>query len=106
MATVTVGCKLPNGLIIQVGDKSHTLKGTNASLVIGGHGITEGVDKELFDAWLSANKDRDVVKNGHIFAHEKSAKTESEATEKTSNKNKLEPIKPDADKSIKTAQKD
>lgn len=42
--TVTVGCKLPNGLIIEVGGQSVELNGANASNIIGGHGITYDVD--------------------------------------------------------------
>lgn len=103
MATVTVGCKLPNGLIIQVGNKSHTLKGANDTSIVGGHGITEGVDKELWDAWLVANKDRAMVKNGHVFAHGKTESTKAEATEKTSNKTKLEPIDPSKEMSVSKA---
>lgn len=103
MATVTVGCKLPNGLIIQVGNKSHTLKGANDTAIVGGHGITEGVDKELWDAWNAANKDRTMVKNGHVFAHGKTESTKAEATEKTSNKTKLEPIDPSKEASVSKA---
>ena len=103
MTTVTVGCKLPNGLIIQVGNKSHMLKGANDTAIVGGHGITEGVDKELWDAWLVANKDRAMVKNGHVFAHGKTESTKAEATEKSSNKTKLEPIDPSKEASVSKA---
>ena len=48
--TVTVGCKLPNGLIIEVGGQSVELNGANASNIIGGHGITRDVDADLFNA--------------------------------------------------------
>ena len=46
-ATVTVGCKLPNGFVLEVGNQSVVLKGSNDSSLIGGHGITHGVDAQL-----------------------------------------------------------
>lgn len=96
MATVTVGCKLPHGLHLDVNDKRITLAGENSSAVIGGHGITEGVDKELFERWMSLNKDSAAVKNGLIFAHEKSSNTQAEAKEKVKNKTGFEGLDPKA----------
>ncbi|WP_432784686.1 hypothetical protein AAEX37_01961 [Oligella sp. MSHR50489EDL] len=90
--TVVVGCKLPNGIIMQVGEQSHVIKGFNHSAVIGGHGITEDVPKDLWDAWLKENKDRDLCKNGFIFAHSKVTSTKAEATEKKATKSKTEPL--------------
>ncbi|HFC8465373.1 TPA: hypothetical protein ACFP4A_000636 [Neisseria subflava] len=81
--TVTVGCKLPNGLIIEVGGRSVELNGANASNTIGGHGITYNVDADFFNAWMEAHQDRDMVKNGFVFAHEDAKNTKAEAREKT-----------------------
>lgn len=94
MSLTTVGCKLPHGLIITVGDVSIELKGQNSTNIIGGHGITEGVDKELFEKWLSLNKDSAAVKNGLIFSHEKASSVRAEAMEKKDNKNGFEGIDP------------
>lgn len=105
--TVTVGCKLPNGLIIEAGGKSVELNGANASNIIGGHGITYNVDADFFNAWMAAHQDRDMVKNGFVFAHEDAKDTKAEAREKTGNETKLEAIKPD-DKAngVSTAKED
>ena len=62
MATITVGCKLPHGIHMDIDSKRVTLNGANASSVIGGHGITENVDKEFFDKWMSQRKDTEMVK--------------------------------------------
>lgn len=94
--TVTVGCKLPNGLIIEVGGKSVELNGANASNIIGGHGITYNVDADFFNAWLEAHADRAMVRNGFIFAHDKAADTKAEAAEKADNATGLEAVDPDA----------
>lgn len=94
MATVTVGCKLPHGLHLDVADKRITLLGVNSSSVIGGHGITENVDKDLFDRWMALNKESAAVKNKLIFAHEKAGSTAAEAKEKVNNKSGFEGLDP------------
>ena len=94
--TVVVGCKLPNGVVLEVGTQSIVLNGSNDAKVIGGHGITRGVPADFWAAWLEENGDRAMVKNGFIFAHDKAADTKAEAEEKANNATKQEPIDPDA----------
>jgi hypothetical protein len=94
MANVIVGCKLPNGIILELGNKKVTIKGANSSAIIGGHGITEGVDKELFDAWMIANKDLSFVKKGFIFAHEVNKNVSAEAKDRRLEKTGLEALDP------------
>ncbi len=98
MAQVTVGCKLPNGLIIRHGEHRVMLHGSNHSEVIGGHGITHGVDAEFFEAWMGAHKDYEPVKQGLIFAHAKEANVRAEAKEKAKNKNGFEQLEPKGNK--------
>jgi hypothetical protein len=124
MPTVTVACKLPHGLklrlfnmvetqepvmgggfrtvkVAQERPESVTVKGwshaqnmaPNAPLV-GGYALTQNVDKDLWDAWLAANAQSDVVKNGLIFAHEKSVNVEAEAKEKKDKRCGLERLDP------------
>jgi hypothetical protein len=93
--TVTVGCKLPNGLILEMGEKRVTLNGANSSSIVGGHGLTEGVDKEFFDAWMAKNKHLHFVKEGHLFAHEKEVNTKAQAKERAKEKTGLEQLNPD-----------
>ena len=93
---VSVGCKLPHGLILEMGDERVTVKGANDSTLIGGHGITEGVDKDFFDAWLDKNKGLDFVKKGLIFASEKATSVNAEAKEKQDETTGFEGLDPDA----------
>src|SRR5438093_12261515 len=97
MATVTVGCKLPNGLILELSDNSGStkkvhIKGANASELVGGHGITHDVDKEFMDAWMAKNKDLSFVKNGFLFVHGKADSAVAEAKEKAKEKTGAEPL--------------
>jgi hypothetical protein len=96
MPKIAVGCKLPNGLHLDHGGKRVTLKGANDSVVVGGHGITEEVDQDFFDAWMQAHQDFQPVKQSLIFAHAKRANVEAEAKEKANNKSGFERLNPDA----------
>ena len=97
---VTVGCKLPHGLHLDILDANKartrfTVKGNNSSLVIGGFGITEGVPKEHFDAWMRQNKVHPSVVKGLIFAHAQKNSVEAMAREKAELRSGLEQIDPD-----------
>jgi hypothetical protein len=104
--TVSVGCKLPNGLVINFetfNDVSKTwiktgeveLKGANSSSIVGGYGITDNVDAEAFAEWLKIHKDDETVKLGLIFAQPTPAGAEAAAKERADTKSGFEPIDPD-----------
>lgn len=89
-STVTVGCKLPNGLVLEFGGKSVEVNGANSSIIIGGYGLTEGVDAAFFEAWMEAHEAMPFVRNQLIFAQAKTADAQAEATEKASEKTGFE----------------
>lgn len=99
MATCTVGCKHPHGLILELGDgddkKSVEIVGANSALVIGGYGLTENVDRSFMDAWLIAFKANPLVKNGLVFIQEKTSNATAQAKDQAKIKSGLEPIEPD-----------
>jgi len=82
---VYVGCKLPNGHVIAVGNKSVTLAGYNSDGFVTpeGFGVT-GVDKELWDAWYKTHSEAGFapLKAGLIFAHEKQDNLRAESADK------------------------
>jgi hypothetical protein len=78
---VTVGCKLPNGLVLDQDGYVVELKGSNSSLVVGGYGLTEGVDKDAFDKWLSVHKNQPYVENELVFAQAKTNSAQAKASE-------------------------
>ncbi len=95
--TVTVGCKLPNGLHLELGGQRFaTLRGTNAAEIVGGHGITRDVDADLFAGWMEQNKDLPMVKNGFIFGSAKTSDVIAEAKEHVDEKTGLEELDPNA----------
>ena len=78
--TVSVGCRLPNGLQLHVMERTHgdppfkdrgmiILDGLNSRRT----GLTTrteaftAVDKELFDIWYEENKDGGLVTGGAVF---------------------------------------
>lgn len=97
--TVSVGCRLPNGLHMDFMEPGKplrrvTLRGTNASRVAGGFGITENVPKDYFDEWIKVNAELPAVKNGFIFSMNKANDVEAKAREMAGEKNGFEPLDP------------
>lgn len=96
---VTIGCKLPHGLIIEARGNDgemvkHTLNGTNAARIVGGYGITENVPGDLWKAWLKKNAKFPAVVNGQVFQHTDLKSAESIARERKDIQTGLEPIDP------------
>lgn len=97
MSTVTIGCKMANGILMSamVGGKKQEVRinGFNQNLIQGaGHGITHDVPKALWDAWLEKFKNSKLVKGGFIFAHAQEKSVKAEATEKKANKSGTEQL--------------
>lgn len=109
METVTVGCKLPHGfkmdLLVNGVKQRVLLRGNNSSLVAGGFGLTEGVDKEFFDKWMAENKALDFVQRGLIWAYKNTEGARKKAIEEAEKRHGLEPLNPDGDPRNKTAVK-
>lgn len=126
--TVTVACKLPNGVILRgfnfemraeqvMGGGTRDVKvavdggqrvvingmatapnsqrldmaGAQVSIV-SGFALTHGVDADLWENWLSMNKDSDMVRNGLIFAQGKPLDARSQAREHREQKSGMEPM--------------
>ncbi len=98
-AMVTVGCKLPNGLICEmgkVGDEDHTvvrLNGSNSARVIGGYGLT-AVSKDFWDAWVRKHRGLEFVRKGLVFAHGDEASASDHAKDVASTRTGFEAIDP------------
>jgi hypothetical protein len=98
-AMVTVGCKLPNGLICEmgkVGDENHTvvrLNGANSARVIGGYGLTQ-VSAEFWGAWVKKHKGLEFVRKGLVFAHGDEASAGDHAKDVASTRTGFEAIDP------------
>jgi len=93
---VTVGCKLPNGMVLEVDQKEVTVVGWRGSetRIIGGYGLTQ-VDKDLWDAWLAAHKEQPYVKKGLIFAQDNGNSARAQAKEQAKIKSGMEPLPQD-----------
>ena len=106
---VVVGCKLPHGITIQLHEGSHgedgkpvmvatgaaiTLKGRNASNVIGGHGLTD-VPADFWEAWTRQNATFAPLKAGLIFAEPRRDRAMDRAVDQESARTGSEAIDPD-----------
>lgn len=93
--TVTVGCKLPHGLKVKLDGVEVTFNGANSSRVVGGYGLTEGIDKDFFDKFMAVHADLPYVKNELIFAQEKANSAVSAAKERADEKTGFEGLDPE-----------
>jgi hypothetical protein len=110
---IAVGCKLPHGLVIQperldevrgVDGAVHrayvphgepvTLAGANSSNVIGGYGITENVDADMFNAWMDSHKSYTPVVQGLIFAQPTANSAKDQAKDQADVKSGFEGLDP------------
>ncbi|MGO4738639.1 hypothetical protein AB4099_18975 [Bosea sp. 2KB_26] len=124
--TVTVACKLPHGLILQLQEPREVAEPTQASpdrkvtryervgkvvaiagcalhmdrpsakQVIGGFALTHGVDAAFFAKWLDQNKELPAVEGGFIFAAEKMGTLEGQIAKGEKRRTGMEPADPKA----------
>jgi hypothetical protein len=125
--TVTVACKIPNGLLLQLEERVKSLEPSPsggrevevgrkvgepvkingcaipmtgqppAHQITGGYGLTV-VKKDFWDAWFKQNKDLDMVREGLLFAHEKRETVEAKARDQKTVRSNMEPLDPDGKK--------
>ena len=93
MSTVTVLCKKPYGVELQVGNQKVTLNGYNSSAVAHGYGITENVPKELWDAWVEQHKGHKLYTSGCVAAQETTRNAKAQAKDTAELKTGTERIK-------------
>jgi hypothetical protein len=97
---VTVGCKLPNGLICELGkpgDENYTavrLNGANDARVVGGYGLTPFVSASFWAAWMKKNKGLSFVRKGLVFAHNDEASAADHAKDTAELRSGLEALDP------------
>lgn len=123
--TVTVGCKLPNGLQLRAMEKyvDHELvmgggtrevtkyRETGAFVEIkgnsaphgfsihtpGGYALTSGVDSDFWDAWYAQNKDNPLVKKNIIYALPREDSAAAKGKEMAEIKSGFERLDPNAE---------
>jgi hypothetical protein len=122
--TLTVACKIPNGLMLQVfrqetyweplltgGSKEVKLSRPDGWMqklngparapgkdvghqIINGFGLTHGVDADKFAQWLEQNKDSAFVRKGLVFAASRQTDAIDQTKEHREQVTGLEPIDP------------
>lgn len=122
--TVVVGCKLPNGIIlqlstfesttepvmggghrdIQVGRKvgtKYVVRGPRVPfgeipkfLMVGGYALTSGIPEDFWQRWLEQNKDSDIVRRELVVAYPMMEDVERHCRDNEKVMTGLEPIDP------------
>lgn len=113
MKTVTVACKIPNGLVIEhgktvmedgkpkigsdnrvivEGSKKVLINGANSDGAVAGCGMTHNVDADWFNNWIETHAEFEPVKAGAIFALANPNDAAAKAKEVKGEKAGFEPI--------------
>lgn len=99
--TVTVVCKLPHGLVMELLDKNGmpqkapvTVRGGLNRDAVNGSGITT-VTKEFSDEWFRRNRELSCVRNGLVYVVPKLIDAQIEAKDREVTATGLEPINPE-----------
>ena len=85
--TVTVGCRLPSGIILRLYEvdseglstgvvkAEKRLQGANSPSATLGVGLTSDVDADFWDAWTKQNSTFQPFLQGHIFGYARADQT-------------------------------
>lgn len=95
---VMVGCKLPNGIILEHPMKPGVtveIAGKNKSNIIGATHMTTAVDEEFWSAWSAVHKDFPALKSGALFAAKNEAEVKAIVIERKDDLTGFEPMRTD-----------
>lgn len=96
--TVTVGCKLPHGFPLTVGNKTVMIDGLNKITIIGATEAYTEVEKDHWEAWVAENKNRSWYTSQSIFARKNAKEAKAMGKDLKSVKTGLEPVKQETPK--------
>ena len=94
--TVTVGCKLPHGIILSLPldpNKTVKLNGANTARIIGAGFGTTDVDADFWDQWSTIHGEFPAVKSGAIFVAKNANDAQAVANELVAQKTGFEAMK-------------
>jgi hypothetical protein len=97
MSNVIIGCRLPNGIMAQVGATKIRLNGANADNASNGFGFTR-VPADFAEAWLKDDGEggrRTVTKRGGVFLADSMDDARAIAREMSGERSGFERIDPD-----------
>ena len=112
MATVILGCKIPNGFVMEVDGKSQRINGSHTQygtiMYDRGEqvGVTHDVDKDLWDAWRKRHANHPLHAKGHVFEAKSESSVKAIAKETKEVKTGLEQKTPEQHEKVAGAKKD
>lgn len=106
--TVTVACKIPMGLHLDLPNKKRatvrgpamevgfTTQGREPPIVANSYALTYDVDADHWDEWLKLNGNLEIVQKKFVFASAKTPDARAIAREHEKELTKMEPLNADA----------
>lgn len=96
MPKITIGCRLPNGIILKHPNKeidySVKLAGRFSSKIVGATHVTTEVDAEFWEVWKKAYSNYQPLRTGAIFEASSPQAAEAKAKELSKEKTGFEPV--------------
>ena len=89
---VTVGCKLPNGLLLELNHIQVELNGSNKAAIIGGDTGYTDVDDDFWAAWSKAYEGYGPLVSGSVFVAKDRKSAEAIGNERKKLKTGFEPM--------------
>jgi hypothetical protein len=97
MAKILIGCRLPNGLTLNLPEhKGVTLAGLHSSKIIGATFVATEVDADFWAAWKTVYSDYKPLKSGAIFEARSVTEADSKGKELVKEKTGFEPMEPNS----------
>ena len=108
---VTIGCRLPHGLVLEYKGVEVTLKGKNSRVVAGLYVpeqdfATTEVDADFWEAWITAHSTFPAILSGAIFIAKDAASAEAIAKEFRNEPTGMEQLDPAKETSVKKLDKE
>ena len=108
---VTIGCRLPHGLVLEHKGASVTLKGKNSRVVAGLYVpeqdfATTEVDAEFWEAWSKEHSTFPAVTSNSIFVAKDPSSAEAVAKELRAESTGFEQLDPAKEKDVKKLDKE
>lgn len=90
-----IGCRLPNGIVLEHGNRKVTLDGLNKATIKGATYTINRVDRDFWQAWIKDHKDFGPVKSGAIFEAGSESDAKAIAAERKDETTGFEPMRTD-----------
>lgn len=100
--SIVIGCRLPNGIILDLNNNTVEIAGLNKAVIIGADHVTTEIDADFWDAWKAKNSGFAPLVSGSLFEAKSQGEASAKAKELKTKKTGFEKM-PESDGAVKSA---